>query len=209
MGSTTTLAAMGVFQTELAANQVPLKLALPVVAAVTVMLKGGSELEATPSLTLSTMLEYVPVCVLAGVPESWPVAMLKLAQAGMFVIENDRLLPDGSVVVGVNEYPVPAATLVGGVPDMVGGEAETLTVTDRLALPPGPLQVSVKAVVVLSAPVFAVPLVCLLPDQPPEAVQLVAFADDQLSVAEPPLLMVVGLALRLTVGDAATLTVTD
>jgi hypothetical protein len=143
LGSTTTLAGIGLFQTELAANQVPLKLALPVVVAgVTVMLKGGSELEATPSLTLSTMLEYVPVCVLAGVPESWPVAMLKLAQAGMFVIENDRLLPDGSVVVGVNEYPVPAVTLAGGVPDMVGGEAEMLTVTEWLALPPGPLQLS-------------------------------------------------------------------
>jgi len=43
----------------------------------------------------------------------------------------------------VNEYPVPAVTLVAGVPEMVGGAAETLTVTDRLALPPAPLQVSV------------------------------------------------------------------
>jgi hypothetical protein len=68
--------------------------------------------------------------------------MLKVAQGGMFVIENDRVLPDGSVVVGVNEYPVPAVTLVGGVPDMVGGGAETLTVTDWVALPPGPLQLS-------------------------------------------------------------------
>src|SRR5215468_6928452 len=94
LGSMATLAGIGLFQTELAANQVPLKLALPVVAGVTVMLKGGSEAEATPSLTLSTMLEYVPVCALAGVPESWPVAMLKLAQVGLFVIENDRVLPD-------------------------------------------------------------------------------------------------------------------
>ena len=68
---------------------------------------------------------------------------------------------------------------------------------------------SVKAVAALSAPVFAVPLACLFPDQPPEAVQLVAFAEDQLSVAEPPVLTVVGLALRLTVGGAATLTVTE
>jgi hypothetical protein len=43
----------------------------------------------------------------------------------------------------VNEYPVPAVTLVAGVPEMVGGAAETLTVTDWLALPPAPLQVSV------------------------------------------------------------------
>jgi len=69
--------------------------------------------------------------------------MLKVAQAGMFLIENERIFPDGSVVAGVNEYPVPAVTLVGGVPDMVGGGAETLTVTDFVALPPGPLQLSV------------------------------------------------------------------
>jgi len=68
--------------------------------------------------------------------------MLKVAQGGMFVIENERVLPEGSVVVGVKEYPVPAVTLVGGVPDMVGGGAETLTVTDRVALPPAPLQLS-------------------------------------------------------------------
>jgi hypothetical protein len=64
-------------------------------------------------------------------------------------------------------------------------------------------------VVVLSAPVLALPVVGSLPDHPPEAVQLVAFVDDQLSVAEPPLLTVVGLALRLTVGGAETLTVAD
>jgi len=75
-------------------------------------------------------------------------------------------------------------------------------------LPPGPLQASVKAVVVLSAPVLALPLVGSLPAQPPEAVQLVAFVDDQLSIADPPVLTVVGLALRLTVGlTAAALTV--
>ena len=68
--------------------------------------------------------------------------MLKVAQAGMLVIENERVLPDGSVVVGVNEYPCPAVTLAGGVPEMVGGGAETLTVTDCVALPPGPLQLS-------------------------------------------------------------------
>ncbi len=62
----------------------------------------------------------------------------------------------------------------------------------------------------LSVPVLALPLVGSLPDQPPEAAQLVAFAEDQLSVAAPPLLTVVGLALRLTVvAGAETLTVTD
>ena len=61
----------------------------------------------------------------------------------------------------------------------------------------------------LSAPVPALPLIGSLPDQPPEAVQLAALVEDQLSVAEPPLLTVAGLALRLTVGGAETLTVAD
>ena len=60
----------------------------------------------------------------------------------------------------------------------------------------------------LSAPVLALPLVGSLPDQPPEAVQLLALVEDQLSMDDPPLLTVVGFALRLTVGFApAALTV--
>ena len=62
----------------------------------------------------------------------------------------------------------------------------------------------------LSAPVLALPLVGSFPDQPPEAVQAVALLEDQLSVADPPLLTLVGLALRLTDGAGVeTLTVTD
>jgi hypothetical protein len=58
--------------------------------------------------------------------------------------------------------------------------------------------------------VLALPLVDSLPDQPPEAAQRLAFVEDQLSIADPPLLTVVGVALRLTVGlgGAETLTVT-
>ena len=61
----------------------------------------------------------------------------------------------------------------------------------------------------LSVPVLALPLVSSLPDQPPLAVQLLALLEDQLSIADPPLMTVVGFALRLTVGGAETLTVTD
>jgi hypothetical protein len=64
-------------------------------------------------------------------------------------------------------------------------------------------------VVAVSAPVLAVLLVGSLPDHPPDAVQLLAFVEDQLSIDEPPLLTVAGLALRLTVGGAETLTVAD
>jgi hypothetical protein len=48
------------------------------------------------------------------------------------------------------------------------------------------------------------PLVDSLPLHPPEALQLVALFEDQLSVAVDPLLTVVGLADRATVGAGAT-----
>jgi hypothetical protein len=79
-----------------------------------------------------------------------------------------------------------------------------LTATVVLALagevPLAPLQVSVNVVVALSAPVLALPVVGSFPDQPPEAVQLVAFVDDQLSVEADPLLTVPGVAIRVTPG---------
>ena len=42
----------------------------PVAIAFTAMLKGASEAEAVPSLTLIVILEYVPTFAAAGVPES-------------------------------------------------------------------------------------------------------------------------------------------
>lgn len=66
------------------------------------------------------------------------------------------------------------------------------------AAPFAPLQVSVYVVLALSAPVLQVPVIGLLPDQPPEAVQVLALLADQLSVAAAPLLIAAGLALRLT-----------
>jgi hypothetical protein len=54
------------------------------------------------------------------------------------------------------------------------------------------------------------PLVDMLPDQPPEAVQLVAFVEDHVKVDVPPLATLVGLALSETVGEfAETSTVAD
>jgi len=60
------------------------------------------------------------------------------------------------------------------------------------------------------APVLVLPLVALLPDQPPEAVQVVALVEDQVNVELPPLATLVGLALKETVGaGAVTETVAD
>jgi hypothetical protein len=56
------------------------------------------------------------------------------------------------------------------------------------------------------------PLTALLPDQSPEALQDVAFVDDQLSVELPPLVIALGPTLKVTVGakeEGATVTVVD
>ena len=76
----------------------------------------------------------------------------------------------------------------------------TVTVTDWLALPLAPLQVSVKVLVMVSTPLDWLPETALAPDQPPEAVQEVALVDDQVSVDDPPLAIDVGFAVSATVG---------
>jgi hypothetical protein len=55
----------------------------------------------------------------------------------------------------------------------------------------------------LSAPVDRDPLVARVPDQPPDAVQLVAFVEDHDKVALEPLAMLVGLTLSEIVGTGA------
>jgi hypothetical protein len=81
-----------------------------------------------------------------------------------------------------------------------GGPGPTLTVTDWLALPPAPLQVKLNVPVDVSGPVLCVPVVAFAPDHAPEAVQVLAFVDDQLKVASSPALTEAGFALRETVG---------
>jgi hypothetical protein len=82
----------------------------------------------------------------------------------------------------------------------VGGREVTVTVADCVALPPVPVQVNAYVLFVLSAPVDCDPLIALLPDQLPEAVQEVAWVLVQLTVELLPLAIVLGLAARLIVG---------
>jgi hypothetical protein len=70
------------------------------------------------------------------------------------------------------------------------------------------VHVSVKVVVAATGPVEAVPLVTWLPAQPPDAVQAVASVELQVRVEEPPLAMLVGVAVNVTVGGGTTVTVT-
>jgi hypothetical protein len=78
----------------------------------------------------------------------------------------------------------------------------TVTVADCEAEPPAPLQVIVNFVVAARDGVVFEPLVGSLPVQPPEAVQEVALAVDQVSVDAVPLLTVLGLAASVTAGAA-------
>ena len=84
----------------------------------------------------------------------------------------------------------------------VGGGVTLLTVTVALvlAVPPAPVQAKEYAEVTVRLPVGLVPEVLLAPLQAPEAVQEVALVllQDRLLLA--PLFIVVGLALKETVG---------
>src|SRR5262245_25862253 len=87
-------------------------------AAATVMPDAGSDAVAVPSLTLMTMLLYVPAVV--GVPDSLPVVVLNVAHVGLFVMANVSVSPLASDAVGWKLYAVPATRLVDGVPEIVG-----------------------------------------------------------------------------------------
>jgi hypothetical protein len=76
----------------------------------------------------------------------------------------------------------------------------TVTVALWVAGPPAPVQVSVNTVVAVTAGVFADPLVASAPLHPPEAVQDVAFVDDQVSADALPLATVLGFADSVMVG---------
>jgi hypothetical protein len=90
----------------------------------------------------------------------------------------------------------------------VGAGALTETVAVCEALPPVPVQVRTKVELAESAPVDWEPLTALLPDHAPEAVHEVALLEVQDKVELAPRAMVLGAALRLTVGTFLALTVT-
>ncbi|MEI6067600.1 MAG: hypothetical protein WCP96_09690 [Methylococcaceae bacterium] len=88
----------------------------------------------------------------------------------------------------------------------------TVIVADWLAVPPVPVQINVKGVVVVKAAVVKVPDVGCVPNHPPEAVHDVASVDDQVNTDVALFAIEAGLALKETVGNsgaAATLTIAD
>ena len=63
--------------------------------------EGNDELE-DPSLTLITIPGSVPTFAAAGVPDSWPVELLKLAHEGLAAIEKLSFAPLESLALGRN-----------------------------------------------------------------------------------------------------------
>ena len=103
-----------------------------------------------------------------------------------------------NVVTGVPLVLVVGAVQVSVAVPFVAGV--TVTVALWVAGPPAPVQVSVNTVVAVTAGVFADPLVASAPLHPPEAVQDVAFVDDQVSADALPLATVLGFADSVMVG---------
>jgi hypothetical protein len=108
---------------------------------------------------------------------------------------------------------VPSVLSVGATQDSVAVPlvfGVTVTVALWLVVPPAPVQLNVYTVVALRAPVDCDPLIACAPLHPPDAVQAVALVEVQLKVDVPPLLTLVGLALKDTVGAGdETVTVAD
>lgn len=93
---------------------------LVVDAPVTLIENAGRLADLLPSDALMTMPDVVPTCELAGVPLKRPVDLLKLAHAGLLVIEKTSGSPFESLAVGWKLYATPLFTVVRGLPEMVG-----------------------------------------------------------------------------------------
>lgn len=112
---------------------------------------------------------------------------------------------EGTHPAGVFDVNVAVLQTVAAVAaEHVHGES-IATVAVFVVDPPGPEQVKLKFVDAVIAPVFPLPDVALLPDHPPDAVQLVALLVDQASVDEFPEATEVGVAVKLIDGSGVAL----
>jgi len=91
------------------------------------------------------------------------------------------------VVDQVNVEDPLALTVIGlAISVIVGsGGGATLTVAERVALPPAPLQAKKNVLVAVNELGSSLPDSALVPDQAPDAVHDVASLEAQLNVAEP------------------------
>jgi hypothetical protein len=156
---------------------------------------------------VSVKLEFVvrtPVLCVPEVPLD-PVHAPDAAQLVAFAVDQ------------VSCDDAPDWMLVGDAASVTVGAGfdVTVTATDRLILPPAPVQASAKLELVASALVVNDPDVAFVPVHPPDAVQDVAFEVDHVNREVPPDVTDVGDADNVNVGAgvppplALTLTVVD
>jgi hypothetical protein len=100
----------------------------------------------------------------------------------------------------------PLAMTEGAATKVAVGMMLTRTV-DALLVPPVPEHVKEYELGIVIAPVLCVPLVALVPLQPPVAVQEVALVELHVSVEATPLTTAVGFAVNVAVGVAMMVTV--
>lgn len=116
-----------------------------------------------------------------------------------------------SVEDQVSVLVAPGATATGlalSVTVGAGVVLVTVTVADFDALPPAPVHVKVNVLFTINTGVVATPVVVRSPLHAPDALQLVAWVDDQVRVDVEPLTTCVGFAVNVTVGATVEPTVT-
>jgi hypothetical protein len=113
------------------------------------------------------------------------------------------------VLLQVNVEAPPDAMVVGAAVSVTVGTGAIVTVAVCTAKPPTPVQVNVKLDVAVSGPVLCVPEGVLLPDQLPDATQLVALVEFHVSVDAASDATLPGDAVSASVGAGITVTVAD
>jgi hypothetical protein len=112
------------------------------------------------------------------------------------------------VELHVNVELPPFAIDAGFAVSVAVGLPGTVTVAlTTLLVPPAPVQVSEYDVVAETGPMLCVPLVVLVPLQPPEAVHEVAFTEFHVNVELPPFAIDAGFAVKVTVAAGTTVTI--
>jgi hypothetical protein len=107
------------------------------------------------------------------------------------------------VELQVNRAALPAATETGLLISVAVGATLTVTLAGLL-VPPGPVHVREYVVLVARAPVLCVPLRDLVPLQPPEPIQDVAFVELQVNSEASSALTLLCEAVSAAVGSGLT-----
>src|ERR1044071_5661136 len=173
-----------------------------------------------PTVTLTVRLASPPAPLQVSVKELVLLdrgALLSLPEVGRVPDHSPLATHDVALVEDqVSAVVPPEATEIGDADSVTTGAlgvgVVTVTLTVRLASPPGPVHVSVKELgFVVSGALLAVPDVARAPDQAPLAAHEVALLDDQVSAVVPPDATDVGEADNVTtgvLGGLVTLTLT-